>query len=68
MFMRIGKGVLSILMMCLILAGCGGTQENKTDPADSATKGTGETVQAVEDRQKEDSDFFYGGLNDEYNF
>ena len=29
--MRVGKGLLPIFMMCLILAGCGGTQENKTE-------------------------------------
>lgn len=53
MFMRVGKGLLLIFMMCLILAGCGGTQENKTDPA---TTETGKTVQAGEDRQKEENE------------
>lgn len=56
MFMRVGKGLLPILMMCLILTGCGGAQENKTDASDPATTETGETVQADEDRQKEENE------------
>lgn len=56
MFMRVGKGLLLIFMMCLILAGCGGTQENKTDASDPVTTETGKTVQAGEDRQKEENE------------
>ena len=54
--MRIGKGLLAILMMCLILTGCGGAQENKTDASDPATTEAGETVQTDKNRQKEENE------------
>ena len=56
MFMRVGKGLLPFLITCLILAGCGGTQENKTDDTEPEMAETATTIPAGDNQQGEEKE------------